>query len=204
MRKLILMSLFVCSTLCYAQEDDPFGLYKKGTSKSKNYDLEKVYKVKKERPKPFFGLNVGLGGDFGKGFSTLEGSLGVDVAGWINNRFAMGCYLSYQTITSFSLGLLFVHGDYNNAGAFLWGIGYTTPDVCLYNKEKEFGRSSVKITPNLRLGYMLRNGLYFMTDMEGSNNYFRTYRNDFPFAKSSFDINFRIGYRFNLGKKQKK
>ena len=34
MKKLILLSLFVCSTLCYAQADDPFGLYKNSSSSS--------------------------------------------------------------------------------------------------------------------------------------------------------------------------
>lgn len=215
MRKLILMSLFVCSTLCYAQEDDPFGLYKKGTSKSKNYDLEKVYEVK-DRPKPFIGLNVGLGGNFGKGFSTLEGSIGLDMARSINDRFSMGCYLSYQTITAASFGLLFVHGNHNENHAFLWGIGYSSPEFLLRDKENNIEidyLGNVKYSPNLRFGFMLKNGLYFMTDMELSVSDFCVRGNDIgEYYRSmyglsygeamSFDINFRIGFKLNSKKRK--
>lgn len=48
MKKLILLSFLVCSTLCYAQEDDPFGLYesssnsqKETTSNSETFEKEK-------------------------------------------------------------------------------------------------------------------------------------------------------------------
>lgn len=41
MKKLILLSLLVCSTLCYAQEDDPFGLYE-NTSSSSNTQKETI------------------------------------------------------------------------------------------------------------------------------------------------------------------
>ncbi len=48
MKKLILLSLFVCSTLCYAQDNDPFGLYesssnsqKETTSNSETFEKEK-------------------------------------------------------------------------------------------------------------------------------------------------------------------
>ena len=34
MKKLILLSLLVCSTLCYAQDNDPFGLYENSSSSS--------------------------------------------------------------------------------------------------------------------------------------------------------------------------
>lgn len=213
MKKWVLMSLFVCSTLCYAQEDDPFGLYEKGASRTKKYDLEKEYKVEEKRLAPFIGLNLGIGGNFGRGFKTLEGSLGIDVAGSINDRFAMGCYFSYQTITAVSLGLLFIHGNHNNGSAFLWGIGYSSPELFLRDKESSFfiGDSfTYKTTPNLRLGFVLRNGLYLMTDIEASNICF-SYNEDIytswfgghSFYRYSFDVNFRIGYKFNLTKKKK-
>lgn len=222
------MSLFVCSTLCYAQEDDPFGLYEKGASRTKKYDLEKEYKVKEKSLAPFVGLNLGIGGNFGRGFKTLEGSLGIDVAGSINDRFAMGCYFSYQTITVVSFGLLFVHGNHNESHAFLWGIGYSSPEFALRSKDHkweigydyyyyyDYDVANIKITPNFRFGFMLKNGLYFMTDMEVSSNYVSYKSNKMPYNnyhyddnnnhyhRYSFDINFRIGYKFNSTKKKNK
>ena len=201
------MSLLVCSALCYAQEDDPFGLYEKGASRTKKYDLEKEYKVKEKSLAPFVGINLGIGGDFGKGFSTLEGTIGLDVAGSINDRFAMGCYFSYQTITAVSLGLLFVHGNHNNGSAFLWGIGYSSPELLLRDNRNllVIGRNC-KISPNLRLGFALKNGLYFMTDMEASRSYiyedFYRFWGESSYRKFSFDINFRVGWKFNLNKKK--
>jgi hypothetical protein len=201
MKKWILISLLVCSTLCYAQADDPFGLYK-GSSKSRKekIDLGNEY-GEREKIMPFVGLNVGLGGDFGKGFGTFEGSIGVDVAASINDRFALGGYLSYQTISSVSLGVLFVHGNYNNDAAFLWGIGYSTPEF--YNLTSKSGyelRWDIKCSPNVRVGYKLKSGLYFMADMEVSD---KTFRKDVrEFDKYSFDANIRVGWKFNLEKKK--
>lgn len=201
------MLLLVCSvSWCYAQEDDdPFGLYKK-PSKSQ------LRRKNKENLKPFIGLNLGIGGNFGKGFSTLEGSLGLDMAGSINDNFAMGAYLSYQTITAVSFGLLFVHGNYNESHAFLWGIGYSSPELALRTKKHDVWiDKNVKISPNLRLGFMLKNGLYFGADIEMSKNKFEREHGDcehhsdvVTYERNSFDINFRIGYKFNLTKKKTK
>ncbi len=201
MKKWILMSLLVFSTLCYAQADDPFGLYKSSSkSRKEKIDLGSEY-GEREKNMQFVGLNVGLGGDFGKGFGTFEGSIGVDVAASINDRFALGGYLSYQTISSVSLGVLFVHGNYNNDAAFLWGIGYSTPEF--YNLTSKSGyelRWDIKCSPNVRVGYKLKSGLYFMADMEVSD---KTFRKDVrEFDKYSFDANIRVGWKFNLEKKK--
>lgn len=53
MKKLILLSLLVCRTLCYAQADDPFGLYKNPSSfstsqKETTSNSETFEKEKKE------------------------------------------------------------------------------------------------------------------------------------------------------------
>lgn len=53
MKKLILLSLLVCSTLCYAQDNDPFGLYKNPSSfstsqKETTSNSETFEKEKKE------------------------------------------------------------------------------------------------------------------------------------------------------------
>ncbi|MBO7724037.1 MAG: hypothetical protein J6S20_01060 [Paludibacteraceae bacterium] len=208
MRKIFLILLLVCSTCCYSQEnDDPFGLYKKPTK-------SQLRRKNKENLKPFIGLNLGIGGNFGKGFSTLEGSLGLDMAGSVKEQFAMGAYFSYQTITAVSFGLLFVHGNYNESHALLWGVGYSTPELALRTKKHDVWiDKNVKISPNLRFGFMMKNGLYFMTDMEMSKNRFRCDINhdDCPYHystlrsnKNSFDVNFRIGYKFNLTKKKTK
>lgn len=164
----------------------------------------------KEKSPLFVGLNAGVGGSFGRGFNVLKGSVGVDVATSINERFALGGYFSYQTVTSASLGLLFVHGNYNESHAFLWGIGYSTPEFIL--KDKKLGmdlEKSIKISPNLRLGFMLKNGLYFGADMEMSKNKFEREHGDcehhsdvVTYERNSFDVNFRIGYKFNLTKKK--
>ena len=45
MKKLILLSLLVCSTLCYAQDNDPFGLYENSSSSS-NTQKETNYRYK--------------------------------------------------------------------------------------------------------------------------------------------------------------
>ena len=45
MKSLILMLLFLCSTLCYAQADDPFGLYENSSSYS-NTQKETNYRYK--------------------------------------------------------------------------------------------------------------------------------------------------------------
>lgn len=203
MKKWILMSLLVFSTLCYAQADDPFGLYKSSSkSRKEKIDLGNEY-GEKEKNMPFVGLNVGLGGDFGKGFGTFEGSIGVDVAASINDRFALGGYLSYQTISSVSLGVLFVHGNYNNDAAFLWGIGYSAPEF--YNLTSKSGyelRWDIKCSPNVRVGYKLKNGLYFMADMEVSDKSFGFRNDERDFDKYSFDANIRVGWKFNLEKKK--
>ena len=203
MKKWILMSLLVFSTLCYAQADDPFGLYKSSSkSRKEKIDLDNEY-GEREKNMPFVGLNVGLGGDFGKGFGTFEGSIGVDVAASINDRFALGGYLSYQTISSVSLGVLFVHGNYNNDAAFLWGIGYSTPEF--YNLTSKSGyelRWDIKCSPNVRVGYKLKNGLYFMADMEVSDKSFGFRNDERDFDKYSFDVNVRVGWKFNLEKKK--
>ena len=203
MKKWILMSLLVFSTLCYAQADDPFGLYKSSSkSRKEKIDLGNEY-GEREKNMPFVGLNVGLGGDFGKGFGTFEGSIGVDVAASINDRFALGGYLSYQTISSVSLGVLFVHGNYNNDAAFLWGIGYSTPEF--YNLTSKSGyelRWDIKCSPNVRVGYKLKNGLYFMADMEVSDKSFGFRNDERDFDKYSFDVNVRVGWKFNLEKKK--
>ena len=203
MKKWILMSLLVFSTLCYAQADDPFGLYKSSSkSRKEKIDLGNEY-GEIEKNMPFVGLNVGLGGDFGKGFGTFEGSIGVDVAASINDRFALGGYLSYQTISSVSLGVLFVHGNYNNDAAFLWGIGYSTPEF--YNLTSKSGyelRWDIKCSPNVRVGYKLKNGLYFMADMEVSDKSFGFRNDERDFDKYSFDVNVRVGWKFNLEKKK--
>ena len=197
------MSLLVFSTLCYAQADDPFGLYKSSSkSRKEKIDLGNEY-GEKEKNMPFVGLNVGLGGDFGKGFGTFEGSIGVDVAASINDRFALGGYLSYQTISSVSLGVLFVHGNYNNDAAFLWGIGYSAPEF--YNLTSKSGyelRWDIKCSPNVRVGYKLKNGLYFMADMEVSDKSFGFRNDERDFDKYSFDANIRVGWKFNLEKKK--
>ena len=126
----------------------------------------------------------------------------------------MGAYFSYQTITAVSFGLLFVHGNYNESHALLWGVGYSTPELALRTKKHDVWiDKNVKISPNLRFGFMMKNGLYFMTDMEMSKNRFRCDINhdDCPYHystlrsnKNSFDVNFRIGYKFNLTKKKTK
>lgn len=53
MKKLILLSLLVCRTLCYAQDNDPFGLYKNPSSfstsqKETTSNSETFEKEKKE------------------------------------------------------------------------------------------------------------------------------------------------------------
>lgn len=159
------------------------------------------------KPAPFLGINIGVGGNFGKGFSIFNGILGLDIAGSINNCFAMGCYFSYKTISSVSLGLLFIH-NFNNASAFIWGIGYTTPEYILKNRDN-YEYDNLKISPNFRLSYKLKNGLYFSTDMEVSKNTFygehancKNHDSHIFYKRSSFDINFRIGYKFKLNKKK--
>lgn len=215
--RLLLLLFLVSPCLIASGSDKTLRLNKKGLSSnsSKNYNFEKDYEIKKERLKPLIGLNVGIGGGFAKGISILKGTIGLDMAGTINDHFAMGCYFSYQSVVEGSLGLLFVHANNRMGFAFLWGIGYSLTD---YTGDSDGYRVSLvddiwgyvdatapfKISPNIRLGFQLKNRLYFMIDMELStigigNQYF--YDNAYCLSKTSFDINFRIGYNF-LNKKK--
>lgn len=109
-----------------------------------NYTQQKVHveKMRKQYPAPFVGISAGVGGSFSKYYRSLDGTISLEVAGSCNERFAMGGYFKYQSVATFSGGLIFIHGNHNERSAFMWGLG------CIGAPERSFYDLSNPQIPN--------------------------------------------------------
>ena len=93
-----------------------------GTYKAKKAEVH-VQKIRKPHNGPFIGLNAGVTGTMG-GIKALDFNLGFDFALAPSKRFAWGLFAGYETLKKINAGLLFIHGNYGEGGAFFWGIGF--------------------------------------------------------------------------------
>ncbi len=131
MKRFAIIFLWLCLLLAY-----PFYVsaqsYDFGTNTNfdndllyDNYTQQKVHveKIRKQYPAPFVGISAGVGGSFSKYYRSLDGTISLEVAGSCNERFAMGGYFKYQSVATFSGGLIFIHGNHNEGSAFMWGLG---------------------------------------------------------------------------------
>lgn len=139
-------------------------------------------KSSKERKSYFLGVQAGLfmGWDnyyggynyYGYYYSSsfiIMANLGLDFACPINNRFALGAYMSSNILYGNNIGVLSVFGNYNEGSALMFGAGFCIPtgfDVCL--------------------GYKLSNNLYTTL---GFNYYFAGWEDGGGFRLT-------IGYKF--------
>ena len=190
----------------------------------------KVPKVKKDLPTPFIGTSLGIGFDYYQDVATrLKGNWSLDMAFYCTEKFALGGYLKYHSISQISGGFLFVHNFKNPNTAFLWGVGVDgscaisqlgegVHPVLRYAKYKIWDEWNCGA--EIRLGCQFNKNWYMWFDMshKGSDGYWNTHYNDGSynnehllgdnsktyFSTYALSASISIGYKFNIKKKNKK
>lgn len=173
-----------------------------GTYKAKKSEVV-VEKVRKPHNGPFIGLNAGVTGTTG-GIKALDFNLGFDFALAPSKRFAWGMFAGYETLKKINVGLLFIHGNYGEGGAFFWGIGYTF--MMSYTKDMEYEGINYErryyggYRYILRFGYVTPSPLYFSLSIMYGNikreDHYPNYNNGYPGNASLYSLSATIGYRF--------
>lgn len=192
--------------------------------------VKKQPKVKKELPTPFIGTSLGIGFDYYQDVATrLKGNWSLDMAFYCTEKFALGGYLKYHSISQISSGFLFVHNFKNPNIAFLWGVGVDAS--CAISK---LGEGVHPVLPyakyeiwnewncgaEIRLGCQFNKNWYIWFDMSHKDSsvcYYSSYNQDsyhnkgmlgehhegwtYPYVLST---SISIGYKFNIKKKNKK
>ncbi len=145
-----------------------------------------------EKPKAMkqmlLGINAGVGFDmFEEEKETLTGykvNFGIDFAYPITQKFGLGAYFSGgfgDFYAGMTFGALATIGNYHEKAAFLAGLG------CDINIENGAGF-------DLRLGVLLKNGLYLMTTMTMSPS--RIAMEYADTSATNFAMTFNLGYNF--------
>ena len=190
----------------------------------------KAPKVKKELPTPFIGTSLGIGFDYYQDVATrLKGNWSLDMAFYCTEKFALGGYLKYHSISQISGGFLFVHNFKNPNIAFLWGVG-----VDVSCAMSQLGEGVHPVLPyaeyeiwndwncgaEIRLGCQFNKNWYMWFDMSHKDSYgesntyynYGSYNNEFLLGDNSkthlytyaLSASISIGYKFNIKKKNKK
>ncbi len=191
----------------------------------------KTPKVKKELPTPFIGTSLGIGLDYYQDVATrLKGNWSLDMAFYCTEKFALGGYLKYHSISQISGGFLFVHNFKNPNIAFLWGVG--VDGSCAISKLGEgvhpvlpYAKYEIWDVRNcgaeIRLGCQFNKNWYMWFDMSHKYSQLRysiyynhgSYNNEYLLGKYvggndlwpySLSASISIGYKFNIKKKNKK
>lgn len=174
-----------------------------GTYKAKKAEVH-VQKIRKPHNTPFIGFNAGVTGTLGT-IQALDFNIGADIAFAPSTRFAMGFFAGYETLKKVNVGLLFVHGNYSQGGAFFWGIGYTR--IMSYTKDMEYEGISYEREYNngyryiLRLGFMPRSPLYYsLSIMFGSikrTDHYPDYNYGYLGNAALYSFSVTVGYKLN-------
>lgn len=165
---------------------------------------------KANRNPVFIGFNAGIGGTFGN-VQSLDLSIGTDMAFSYSNRFAIGCFLSYETFTKINFGALFVNGNYDKGNAFFWGLGlshrfpYHTRgiqylDFLTYDRTYSGNQLIMRLGYKTSLLYYAVNLSIGYIEIEDEGNYGYHYNDNV----SSIGLNFAIGFRLKTKKNIKK
>ncbi|MBQ6083942.1 MAG: hypothetical protein IJK92_06275 [Bacteroidales bacterium] len=163
-------------------------------------------KIKKPQNPTFVGFNAGMAATLGS-LKAINFTAGLDLAFPIGTRFAWGFYMGYQTPAQADLGLIFVHGDYTQGGAFIWGFGPI--GNIEYRKNLEYEGVTYERTYRAALGFMFRIGFksksplyYNLAVSKGKVKRLDQYpeHNNID-DSSSYGINLTVGYRLNTKRK---
>ena len=190
----------------------------------------KTPKVKKELPTPFIGTSLGIGFDYYQDVATrLKGNWSLDMEFYCTEKFALGGYLKYHSISQISGGFLFVHNFKNPNTAFLWGVGvdgscaishlgegvHPVLPYAEYNITNDWNCGA-----EIRLGCQFNKNWYMWFDMshkDSSGHSYTSYNdgsynNEYLLGEYSttylysyaLSASISIGYKFNIKKKNKK
>lgn len=244
MKRLTIIFLWLCLFLAYPFYASAQSYYF-GTRTDFDYDLLYNYNnpnhqnnalenTRKRHPAPFVGISAGVGGSFSKYYRSLDGTISLEVAGSCNERFAMGGYFKYQSVATFSGGLIFIHGNHNEGSAFMWGLGcigapersfYDLSDPQLPNDNFSINRyMGDQIGAELRLGCKFKSSWYIWFDCSirgrrysGVSDYihYEDYNTpwvddyhsayDYYYAKNTtFSTSISVGYKFKIKKHSSK
>lgn len=203
---------------------------KKERVKLEKDTVKKQPKVKEVLPAPFIGTSLGVGFDYYQDYAyRLKGNWSLDMAFYCTEKFALGGYLKYHSISQISGGFLFVHNFKNPNIAFLWGVG--VDGSCAVSQLGEgvhpvlpyaiYGmRDKWNCGAEIRLGCQFNENWYIWFDMSHKEseiyNYAiynsRSYNNlvmtgeyykDYGYTYN-LSTSVSIGYKFNIKNKNKK
>ncbi len=194
-KKIFMVCVAVLFIVCIA-DAQTVGTYQAAKAKAV------TQKIKKPHNPVFLGLNAGVTGTVGT-MKALDLTAGADVAFSINKKFALGLSTGYETPTKVNVGLLFVHGNYAEKGAFLWGAGFSGTikhTKTLSYEGIDFEREYKGHTTWLRLGFQTKSPLYYNFMFSVGELYRKNhYPNGFDDStwRYVYSASITLGYKFN-------
>lgn len=194
----------ICIIFCMTYVNAQVGIYRS----------QSIIKKEKIKKPPFIGISAGIGTSFSQYTLSLDGHFGIDLAGTAskNNKFGMGMFFGYQSVTSVYGGPLLIMGNYREGKAFILGFGVAYK--CGYTRKTEIEDVELLRTVEGFGGIIKLGGLFSKTvyttlnvGLSGLDYYdeivgglgLRTHP-----TKVSTSISLSIGYKFNIQAKQKK